>query len=98
MARKGHNSKFTFTDTTFTKICLQDIGKILLQLQDDEEILKVIDSYQELGSFDPYEQPQSDNLDDADAIVVEFGSKFDSWYLKRLLDKKVVWTSLTILI
>ena len=84
---KDRLTRVTFTDNTFTKLRIQSVISILLQLQDDEKILKVVDAYQELGSFDPYDHPKPDNYDDVDIIIVELNENYDLWYEKYLSDK-----------
>jgi len=75
------------TWSTFTKLQIQPVISILLQLQDDEKILKVVDAYQKLGSFDPYDHPKLDNYDEVDVIIVELNENYDLWYEKYLSDK-----------
>ena len=58
-----------------------------MQLQDDEKILKVVDAYQKLGSFDPYDHPKLDNYDEVDVMIVELNENYDLWYEKYLSDK-----------
>ena len=38
LTRKGHKTKVTFDDTSFTRVRIDEIVKILLILQDDEQI------------------------------------------------------------
>jgi hypothetical protein len=89
LTRKGHKTKVTFDDASFTKVRIQDICKILLKLQDDEKILTILDSYIQTDTyFDPYEQAKDDNYDNVDIIIVELSEAFDIWYEKYLMSSK----------
>lgn len=46
LSRKGRKTKIILDDTSFTKIRIREICKILLQLQDDEGALKILDVLQ----------------------------------------------------
>lgn len=89
LTRKGYKTKVTFDDTSFTKVRIEDICKILLKLQDDEKILTILDSYVQTDAyFDPYEQAKDDNYDNVDIIIVELDEAFDIWYENYLMSFK----------
>src|SRR3990167_1873874 len=89
MTRTGHKTKVTFNDSSFTKVRIAEIGKILLQLQDDKKILTILDAYELTDTYvDPYDRANKDNYDDVDTIVVEVGELFDAWHEKYLMRQK----------
>jgi hypothetical protein len=76
LTRKGHKTKVTFTDNSFTKVQIREICKILLQLQDDEGIVKIVDALQLIETV-PIEQiinpSDSDDYEFVEEITVEIG-------------------------
>lgn len=88
LTRKGYKTKVTFDDSSFTKIRIQDICKILLKLQDDEKILTILDAYQLADTLDPYDKAKDENYDDVEIIDVELSEGFDSWYENYLMGQK----------
>lgn len=60
LTRKNRKTKVTFDDRSFTKVRIENICKILLQLQDDEKILTILDAFQPL---DPFETVNDDDYD-----------------------------------
>jgi hypothetical protein len=76
LTRKGHKTKVTFTDSSFTKVRIREICKILLQLQDDEGIVKILDALQPIETV-PTEQiinpSDNDDYDGVEEITAEAG-------------------------
>lgn len=91
LTRKGHKTRVTFTDTSFTKISIRETCKILLQLKDDEGIVTVIDALQPIETV-PTEQiinpSDNDDYEGVEEITVEFGEEFDNWYKNYLIRQK----------
>lgn len=81
--RKNHKTLVYFTDRSFTKINLDEISKILFQLQDDEKIITIIDDSPPDGIPNI---PDDQVL--AETICVEITEKFNSWYARYLLRQK----------
>lgn len=88
MTRKGHKTTISFTHGSFFKLPFIDVVKLCLQLQDDEKVIKIVNAYQPIDENDPYDAPTTTDYLDSDTIYVEVDTKFDSWYEKRLLEKK----------
>lgn len=94
LTRRGHVTKVTFNDHSFTKVRVGEICKILLKLQDEEQVLKIVDAYQPVDTLDPYEKIKDENYDDVKVIVVELMEIFDGWYEDYLLKQKSRVTNL----
>lgn len=88
LTRKGHSTLVTFAPGSFTKLMYLDVVKLCLQLQDDEGVLKIVNAYQGVDTFDPYEPAGTTNYLDSDSLVVELSDKFDVWYEQKLLERK----------
>lgn len=91
LTRKGHKTKVTFNNGSFTKVRIKDICKILLQLQDDENAVKILDAI-EFEENAPVEKVITPSDDDdylaAGIIIVELDKKFDDWYENYLIKEK----------
>ncbi len=94
ITRKGHKAKVSFDDASFTRVRIDEIVKILLILQDDEKILKIIDAFEPVETADPYDQVKNDNYEGVDTIIVELTENFDNWYKNYLLRRKSNLSSL----
>jgi hypothetical protein len=88
LTRKGHKSKVTFDDASFTRVRIDETIKILLILQDDEKILKITEALEPLETLDPYEQENDGNYDNIETISVELTEEFDNWYKNYLIKQK----------
>jgi hypothetical protein len=91
ITRKGHKTRVVFNDRSFSRVRIDDVCKILLQLQDDEKILKIIDALQPIETV-PTEQiinpSNNDDYEGVEVITVELGEEFDGWYENYLMGKK----------
>ena len=97
LTRKGRSTKVVFDDSSFTKIRIGDICKILLQLQDDKGAVKIFDALQPEETV-PTEQIISPSDDDdhegVDVVIAELDEAFDEWYSKYLVSQKSTLTEL----
>lgn len=91
LTRKDHKTKVTFDDGSFTDIRIQDVCKILLKLQDDEGVIKILDALQPLETV-PTEQiinpSDNDDYEGVEVITVELGEEFDNWFENYLMREK----------
>lgn len=91
LTRKGLKTLVSFDDRSFTKVGIDSISKILLQLQDDEKILKIVEALQPIETV-PTEQIISPSNDDhyegVEFISVKLDKKFDDWYEQYLIKEK----------
>lgn len=91
LTRKGHKTKVTFTDNSFTKVRIREICKILLQLQDDEGIVKILDALQPIETV-PTEQiinpSDNDDYEGVEEITAEVGEEFDDWLIRYRMKQK----------
>ncbi|PIY72615.1 hypothetical protein COY87_00010 [Candidatus Roizmanbacteria bacterium CG_4_10_14_0_8_um_filter_33_9] len=91
LTRKGRKTKVTFTDNSFTKVRIKEICKILLQLQDDEGIIKIIDAIQPIETV-PTEQiinpSDNDDYEGVKEITAEIGEEFDDWLIRYRMKQK----------
>jgi len=80
LTRKGHKTKVTFSDRSFTKVRIREICKILLLLQDDEGVVKILDALQPIETV-PTEQiinpPDNGDYEGVEEISAEIGEEFD---------------------
>jgi hypothetical protein len=91
ITRKGHKTKVRFDDRSFSRVRINDTCKILLQLQDDEKVLKIIDALQPIETVKTEQIIKPSNEDDyefVEEITVEYGIEFDKWYENYLLKQK----------
>lgn len=91
LTRKGHKTKVVFTDGNFTKIRIREICKILLQLQDDEGVVKILDALQPIETV-PTEQiinlSDDDDYEGVEEITAEVGREFDNWLIRYRMQQK----------
>lgn len=91
LTRKGHVTRVTFDDRSFTKLQIGEVCKILLKLQDDDGAVKILDALQRLETV-PTEKIISPSDDDdyegVEVITVGLGEEFDNWYESYLLKQK----------
>lgn len=88
LTRKGHKTKVAFNDRSFIKVRIQDICKLLLQLQDDEKIIKIIQAYKKVNDNGSKVTNLDDNYEFVEFLKIEIGNEFDDWYAKRLITNK----------
>ena len=88
LTRKNRKTKITFNNSSFTKVHIADIYKILLQLQDDEKIIKIIEAYKPAGDDGGYIPVLDDNYEFVKFLKIEIDKDFDDWYKKRLIANK----------
>lgn len=91
LTRKGHKTKVIFTDSSFTKVRIREICKILLQLQDDKGIVKIVDALQPIETV-PTEQiinpSDNDDYEGVEEITAEIGEEFDDWLIRYQMKQK----------
>jgi len=91
LTRKGHKTKVTLTDNSFADVRIREICKILLQLQDDEGVVKILDALQPVETV-PTEQiinpSDNDDYEGVEEITAEIGEEFDDWLIRyRMMQK-----------
>lgn len=91
ITRKGHKTKVTFDDSSFSRVRIGDTCKILLKLRDDEKVVKILDALQPIETV-PTEQiinpSDDDDYEGVETISVEIDEKFDDWYENYLMQQK----------
>lgn len=91
LTRKNHKTKVVFDDSSFTKLRIGDVCKIILKLRDDEGVVKILDSLQPIETV-PTEQiinpSDNDDLEGVEVIMVEIDEAFDEWYRNYLIKQK----------
>lgn len=98
LTRKGRKTEVVFDDSSFTKIRIREVCKILLQLQDDEYALKILDALQpsETVSTDQIIAPSADDdYEGVEIISVELGEAFDDWYSNYLVKQQSTLDKIT---
>ncbi len=100
LTRKNHKTTVIFNDSSFTKIHIGDVCKILLQLQDDEKALIILDALQpsETVSTEQIIAPSADdNYEGVVIIGVELDEPFDQWYNNYLVKQRSTLAEMTYL-
>ena len=87
LTRIGHKTTIALNDKSFSRVRIADICKILLKLQDDEEILTIKEIYR-LDIFDAHKIACNSNYDEAEVVVAELNDGFDDWYANYQIKQK----------
>lgn len=88
LTRIGHVTKANFSlNENYTRVEFDDIRKILLKLQDDEHVLKIMEAPQPFDDFITLEK-SDDDYKKVKHFDIELTEEFDAWFENYLLQQK----------